>query len=411
MKILGKLGLSIICGIAAVSLSIKVQAQEPLPTGKQDREFWVQSLTKIADPVLTNLANETLKQNMPCEALTKGRESVTHLEAVGRLACGMAPWLELGPDNTEEGKLRKKYIDLTVKGLKNAVNPKSPDYLNFNKGSQPLVDAAFLAQALCRAPKQLWGNLDREGKQMMIEALKSSRKIKPHENNWLLFATMVEGALLEFTGDCDKKRLMHGIDKFRDEWYKGDGHYGDGPDFHMDYYNSFVIHPMLMDTLIIMKKKRMKEADFLDDETKRFTRYAEQQERLISPEGTFPAVGRSLPYRFGAFQVLAQAALIEKLPKSITPAQVRCAMTAVIRRQIEAPGTFDEQGWLKIGFAGSQKGIAESYISTGSLYLCSVAFLPLGLPEKDAFWSTPFQKWTNMKAWSGEPVKADHSIK
>jgi hypothetical protein len=33
------------------------------------------------------------------------------------------------------------------------------------------------------------------------------------------------------------------------QWYKGDGAYGDGPYFHWDYYNSFVIQPMLLDVL------------------------------------------------------------------------------------------------------------------------------------------------------------------
>lgn len=72
----------------------------------------------------------------------------------------MAPWLELAPNNTPEGKLRAKYIDLAVKGLRNVVNPGAPDYLVFGEPSQPLVDAAFLAQGLLRAPKQLWENLD-----------------------------------------------------------------------------------------------------------------------------------------------------------------------------------------------------------------------------------------------------------
>ena len=122
---------------------------------------------------------------------------------MGRLVCGIAPWLELGPDNTPEGKLREKYINLTVKGLKNAVNPGAPDYLVFGEPSQPLVDAAFLAQGLLRAPKQLWGNLDLQAKEWMITELKRSRNIKPFENNWLLFASTVEAALLEFTGECD----------------------------------------------------------------------------------------------------------------------------------------------------------------------------------------------------------------
>ena len=33
-------------------------------TGEEDRAFWVETLTHIADPVLVNLSNGTLKQNI-----------------------------------------------------------------------------------------------------------------------------------------------------------------------------------------------------------------------------------------------------------------------------------------------------------------------------------------------------------
>ena len=39
---------------------------------------------------------------------------------------------------------------------------------------------------------------------------------------------------------------------------------------------------------------------------------------------------------FGAFQLLGQMALMHQLPEEIKPSQVRCALTAVIRRMIEA---------------------------------------------------------------------------
>ena len=224
-----KIAVLILCTIC---LPFTGNAQQT--TGKEDRAFWVENLTRIADPVLVNLSNNTLKKNMPYESLGN-RRRFSHLEAVGRLVCGIAPWLELGPDNTPEGKLREKYINLTVKGLKNAVNPGAPDYLVFGEPSQPLVDAAFLAQGLLRAPKQLWGNLDPQAKEWMITELKRSRNIKPFESNWLLFASTVEAALLEFTGECDMERMLYGVKKFRDEWYKGDAMYGDGVDFHMDY--------------------------------------------------------------------------------------------------------------------------------------------------------------------------------
>lgn len=397
----------ILC-VVSFLYSLTLHAQPS--TGEEDRTFWVNTLTRIADPVLTNLSNNTLKQNMPFESLSQDtlRMQVSHLEAVGRLICGIAPWLELGPDETQEGQLREKYIKLTTKGLKNAVNPKAPDYLVFdNRARQPLVDAAFLTQGLLRARTQVWQKLDDEAKNWMITELKRTRTIEPWNNNWLLFASMVEAVILEFTGECDMERLLHGVKRFREDWYKGDGWYGDGPQFHMDYYNSFVINPMLTDILKIMAKHKLDDKNFLPVQLARHTRFADQQERFISPEGTYPVVGRSIVYRFGVFHALAQAAFINILPKKMEPAQVRCALTAVIRNQMKSPKNFDENGWLKIGFTGEQLHMSESYINTGSLYLCSMGLLPLGLPAEHSFWSDPFTEWTNLKAWKGIDVGAD----
>ena len=102
---------------------------------------------------------------------------------------------------------------------------------------------------------------------------------------------------------------------------------------------------------------------------------------------------------------------MHELPERVRPAQVRCALTAVIRRMIEAPGTFDDQGWLHVGFCGHQVALGETYISTGSLYLCSVGLLPLGLPATDAFWSDPPARWTAQRLWSGEALPADRALR
>jgi hypothetical protein len=379
----------------------------------KERSFWLTSMLRIANPVLTNLANNTLRKNMPVESTAadlEKRKECTHLEAFGRTLVGIAPWLSLGKDDTPEGKIRGKYIALTLQCLKNSVDPQSPDKLNFNQGRQPLVDAAFLAHGLLRAKEQLWNQLDSATKQRLIEALKSSLTIQPSESNWLFFSAMVEAALKEFSGEWNLDVINYAFQKHK-EWYKGDAWYGDGPEFHLDYYNSFVIQPMMVQVLEIMKKYNAPGAEFYDVELPRYQRYAEQQERMISPEGAYPVIGRSLAYRFGAFQALADVAYRQILPEQITPAQVREALTAVIKRQIQAPGTFNEKGWLKIGFCGDQIGIGETYISTGSLYLCSAVFLPLGLPETNPFWSAPAQDWTSKKAYSGQPMTLDKAYK
>lgn len=394
----------------AISLNAYAN-QSHRATGAEERSVWVNTLVTIADPVLTNLANETLRATMPIESLDGKRgKQFSHLEAVGRTLCGIAPWLELGADDTEEGKLREKYINLTVKGLTNAVNPSSPDYLDFKTPYQPLVDAAFLSLGILRAPTQIWGKLDNQAKTNMITELKLTRSIKPFQSNWLLFASIIEATLLELTGECDQERLLYGVEMFRDKWYVGDATYGDGPRYHADYYNSFVIHPLLTEIVRVMAKHHLPGADFLPVQMKRFSRYAEQQERLISPEGAYPVIGRSIVYRTGAFHALGHAALLHQLPSSIKPAQVRCALTVVIKRQFAAPRTYDAQGWLRIGFVGSQLEMSESYINTGSVYLCTFGFVALGLPATDPFWNEAFTPWTSLKAWNGEPVEADHAL-
>jgi hypothetical protein len=55
---------------------------------------------------------------------------VTHLEALGRLLAGIAPWLELPADDTAEGRLRAQYGDLARRAIASAVDPASPDFLN-----------------------------------------------------------------------------------------------------------------------------------------------------------------------------------------------------------------------------------------------------------------------------------------
>src|SRR5450432_342749 len=373
----------------------------PEPAARSDREYWLGTLEKLSRPVLRNLAAGTLKRNMPVECATGNvadRRKYTHLEAIGRLLACIAPWLETQLEAGAERDLQQQYAGLARAAIRQATDPASPDFLNFKDGSQPLVDCGFLAQALLRAPTELWKKLEAGTQKNLAAALGSSRAIIPGFNNWLMFAATVEAALAMMGERWDGVRIDYAIRQHQ-QWYVGDGLYGDGPRFHWDYYNSFVIQPMLLDVLRRMAPESRGLEAFLPDTMTRARRYAAIQERLISPEGTFPAIGRSIAYRTGAFQLLAQMALLGELPAPLTGPRVRSALTAVIGRLLEAPGTFDANGWLTVGFCGHQPHLGESYISTGSLYLSAAVLLPLGLPAADPFWGAPAEDWTSRRMW------------
>lgn len=377
------------------------------------RHLWINYLQKLTEPVLTALANDQLKEKMPVEAkessLIKDRTKYTHLEAFGRLLAGVAPWLQLEQISSSEKQLQEKYFALVIRGIANATNPASKDYMNWgDEGGQPLVDASFFAYGLIRCPK-IWSALSSPVKQNVITCLLKTRRIKPPENNWLLFAAMIEAFFISINAPYDNERIDYAIQKHQ-TWYKGDGIYGDGAEFHWDYYNSFVIHPYLHDVLKIVAANDKQYEPVYKKVLEYNARYAVIQERLIAADGSYPIIGRSITYRTGAFHHLANMALVKQLPSQLKPGRVRCALTAVIKKFTDNKAIFDGNNWLRIGLYGHQLTLAEGYISTGSLYLCSAVLLPLGLSESDAFWSDADEAWTLKRLLNGENLLADHAL-
>lgn len=373
------------------------------------RAEWLQALLKIVSPVLSALSEGNLKQTLPLD-FHPDRADFAPLEAFGRSMTGLAPWLEADESalDAEERALQIKWRRIALRCLDRATDPASPDYMRFASGGQPLVDAAFLAHALIRAPRALGGAMEERLRAQVCAALRATRNIPACNTNWLFFSAMVEAGLYILGEEYDLMRVLGALRSF-EGWYVGDGTYGDGPLFHWDYYNSFVIQPMYVDLVNLLKGENAEIEAMRERVTRRAARYATVLERMIGPEGAYPVVGRSICYRFGAFHMLAQAALEHGLEAQLSPASVRCGLTAVIRRVMGAEDMFDEKGFLRPGVYGFQPELAEGYINIGSLYLCSAVFLPLGLPPQDAFWALPDEAWTGRKVWSGGHIPIDHA--
>lgn len=381
---------------------------------KSDRAYWVSLLDKIATPVLSPMSRGELKKYMAVAvspSWDNRNKNVAYMEALGRLLAGIAPFLALPVDESKEGQVRKRLLLQAQQSLQQAVNPESPDYLYWGSAAQrqPLVDAAFLAQALLAAPGALWHPLDQVTKDRFITEFKQIRQIEPYQSNWLLFAALIETFLLSIGENIDAPRIDKAITAI-ENWYAGDGWYSDGQRFHFDHYNGYVIHPMLCEVLRVNAEKNRVEKSRYEKAYKRMQRYGYQQERFITPEGYYPVFGRSSTYRAGLFQPLCKLSLDKQLPATITPAQVRCGLTAVLKH-LFVKNSFTKEGYLTLGLVGDkQEMIADSYTNTGSLYITAYVFLPLGLPATDSFWTDPFTEWTQRKAWSGKPFPKDYAV-
>ena len=412
-KFLGAVGLgSIVNSSHAKDSDILVDSL--LREKQNDRAYWVCLLSRIAEPILSNISKQELRKNMPMEVsptFDSRDPGVGYLEAFGRLLAGMAPWLALADDNTAEGKLRKKFREQALLGIQFGVDPQSPDYFTWRGNStQTLVDAAYLAHAFLRAPKALWEPLTALTKQRVIEEFKGLRRIKPNESNWLLFAATVESFLYSIGEESSRQRIDYAVNKFDKEWYVGDGWYSDGARFSFDHYNGYVIHCMQVDCLKQHINAGSEYKEMYERAYKRMQRYAHHLERMISPEGYHLVVGRSSTYRNAAFQPLAAVALDNQLPKDISKGQVRAGLTAVLKH-IYTDKNFSKSGWLTMGVVGDkQTNLADYYTNAGSMYMASLSFLPLGLPADDEFWICPAEKWTSQKVFAGEAFPKDYYV-
>ena len=353
-------------------LPLTADAKKKKVLPKTDREVWVEQLYQMAAPVLSAMAEGRLQQEMSLEKGTlelsptwDGRDKrVSYMEAFGRLMAGLTPWLSLPDDDTDEGQKRRQLREWALKSYANAVDPDSPDYLGWQSGGQTLVDAAYLVQSLFRGYDALWLPLDEVTKQRYIHELQGLHRYDPPYTNWLLFVAMEECFLMYVGADYDQYRIHLALNKV-EEWYVGDGWYSDGPAFAFDYYNSYVIQPMYVDCLEMIRARNPRD-NWLTKATgelggiqnryrqavRRMQKYGVILERLISPEGTYPVVGRSIPYRMAVFQPLAQLAWREQLPEELTNGQVRAGMTAVMKQMFcrEGRSNFNAGGYLTIGY-------------------------------------------------------------
>ena len=402
--------------IVALLVPLNVSAKKKTEKVKSDRELWAGILYQMAAPVLSNMSEGKLQENMLVELSPTwdGRDKrVTYMECFGRLMAGLAPWLSLPDDDTAEGIQRKQLREWALKSYAQSVDPESKDYLLWRKEGQPLVDAAYIAESFLRGYDALWVPLDDLTKQRYIAEFQQLRRVDPPYTNWLLFSSTVECFLKKAGAQTDYYRITSALRKV-DEWYVGDGWYSGGEDFAFDYYNSFVIHPMYVECLEVMTNGgkqniwNVKGGNF-PNALKRMQRFGMILERFVSPEGTFPVFGRSITYRTGVLQPLALLSLRGWLPKELPAGQVRAAMTAVIQRMFGDNRNFNAEGYLTLGFNGSQPNISDWYTNNGSLYLASLAFLPLGLPADAPFWTDAPQPWTSKKAWGGEDFPKDHA--
>jgi len=356
-------------------------------------EQWLNHFEKIAFPVLRGFADKTIMTRCPIirgpSSKSINTDNCGYIEMLCRTLLGVAPLLkpELPTYYPQYSERYAVLRNLTLAAIKNAFD----GYFVWECGDQLLVEAGLLCLAFLRNPVLFTMN-DAKTQATILAMLKKAYQYPPHTNNWVLFSAAVAAFLQKHADVVNYLKTL-------ESWYIGDGWYKDGG-FHMDYYNSYIIYPFLID---IMKSCGIPLTSVYD----RAGRYCEFLERMIGSDGTFPYFGRSAVYRCAVFHTLTHMASLGKLPVTLEYGACRAALTAVLSRFFDTEMNFTDAGFLHLGFQGHQPMIADVYSNTGSTYFALVVFEPLCLPPSHPFWSAPDSAWTQQRLWNGGVVLKD----
>lgn len=157
------------------------------------------------------------------------------MESFSRPLWGLVPFWAGGGEETG-------FEEIYRKGLKAGTDPGNPEFWGgFHAFDQKFVEMAAIAYGLILTPQKLWDPLSESEKEHLSSWLYGINDYDLPVCNWILFAVLVNVALMKRGRKYDSKKLeiyLKGVEEF----YLGDGWYQDGDSGQKDYYVSFAIH-------------------------------------------------------------------------------------------------------------------------------------------------------------------------
>ncbi|KAJ2912957.1 hypothetical protein MD484_g7452, partial [Candolleomyces efflorescens] len=305
------------------------------------------------------------------------------LEGFARPLWGLASLLKGG--GLYEGS--KRWVD----GLKNGVDSGSPEFWGYMRDKdQRMVECSPIGFFLASCPKETWGSYS-EGERGKLEAWLNVMNEKEMPNtNWLWFRVFANLGLKKAgSTKYNAERMKADLDHL-DTFYIGEGWSRDGPEgvVQLDYYSSsFAIQ---FAQLVYSKLMREEDPVRSEEYRNRAVKFALDFVHYFDEEGRAIPFGRSMVYRFAMSSFWGALAYADvDLPAPLTWGIIKGLQLRNLRYWArEAPGAYNKDGTLTIGFNYPNMNLTENYNSPGSVYWCCKSFITLSLEDDHPFWTS-----------------------
>jgi len=318
---------------------------------------------------------------------------VARLELLSRLLWGLAPLVAGGGAYSGWPQIREEI----VRGTDPAHNgywgpPVDRD--------QRIVESAALGLALALAPGEVWEPLTAEQRSNLADWLRTAASAEAIDNNWRLFATLVNLGLNAVGEVFDSAITVSAFERI-DHFHRGGGWYSDGDvGTPFDYYGPWAIHFYSLVNAAF---------GAVDPETEARAReragaFAAEFVHWFAADGAALPFGRSLTYRTAQCSFFGALAFAGGEPgNGLTWGQLRGLWARNLRWWGRQP-VLNGDGTLSIGYAYPSLLMSESYNAPGSPYWAFKAFLPLALPEDHPFWTADEEPLPKLEAVHAQPT-------
>jgi hypothetical protein len=311
-------------------------------------------------------------------------DSVDAIESFARIASTWGAWLR-NPANPATLKFQDHEINvehLLRQALLDGTNPSNPQTYWGDIGhlDQRIVESADMAVAIWMTRERVFNKMTNAEQAQIMNWLAQVDGKGTYTDNWILFTAMAQAVRhhLGFPSPVEDidNRLMQ-----LNEFYRGDGWYVDGPTDEFELYNAWMFGWHYLLWTWIDGDRRPDHRELVLERGKSFINGFIH---FFGANGSYPAWGRSIVYRFAALAPFAIGHFLKIAPDD--PGMLRRLSSGCIRYFYDH-GMFDSDHFVRQGYHADFPPAGEAYISPGSPYWCCHGLFALTLDASDPFWT------------------------
>jgi hypothetical protein len=360
-----------------------------------EKQWMISVAEKICIPAVEKAVNNLLL-GRPYTIIDHVGFACTQLEELLRPLWGIAPLLEQKEYYITVDGVRRSVSEVFREVILEGCTETSP--LCFSRDVTPPKAIGFANQmitefsaytlAIVLAPGALWEPYTPQQRQQVgqyvkkwaVTALKDSW---PNNHYW--FPMLAVTALEKMGIDCGdvSEDMALGFSQL-DKMYLSHGWYQDGAPRKFDFYLAWSHHVYPVLWTYLSKGTRFDDPRRAQTYRDRIVQFFDYYTHMFDVDGSVPAFGRSLSYRFAQSAFFTAAAFGD------------CAVDYGLARRILVKNisyfmdnmVLDEPV-LPPGYLYSAPALVENYTSSGGSYWCAKTFLALHLPDDHPLWTAP----------------------